>query len=238
MRTTILSIMATIGSLIGLVRCRSIQVTERKLQYCGSADQPTIETFGDPEVGPGIWVTNNDRNSNAQYFLYENSRDQKPWKFLSIPQGTCAFVQVCDTFQGRIVRGNVAVNLDGQSHTLGTWVEFSVTDGTVWGDISFLEGSDGGAIIVATDGSGVSRGCEADLLTGAPADALRINNGGNAVVDTVVDKPWRAGNAAAKQWLLQQCGSTSDQVYLAEPNHSIISSANARFEVVFVDGVA
>ena len=58
-----------------------------------------------------------------------------------------AFVTLCPTFEGRIVRGDFTY-LDGQKHLLGTWAEVNWhTDGSSWGDISLLEGNDGAAVI-------------------------------------------------------------------------------------------
>ncbi|CAJ2506928.1 Uu.00g081140.m01.CDS01 [Anthostomella pinea] len=227
---------AVAGSLASVASFRSVALQDREIQYCGAADQPTIRTCGDPEVGPGIWVTNHDKNPNVKYFLYENSRDEHPWKYLDIPQGTRAFLQVCPTFQGRMVRGTVAVNTNNMPHMLGTWIEFSIVGGTIWGDISFLEGSDGGALMATTDGSGLVRECVVDLLTAAPSHVLRVNDAGVAVVDTVVDKPWRATNHAARAWLNARCDE--NQIYIQEPNQAIIASSDGRFEVMMVDGVA
>jgi hypothetical protein len=38
---------------------------------------------GDPEVGPGFWITNND-GVKGDYFVYENSRDERPWKYITV----------------------------------------------------------------------------------------------------------------------------------------------------------
>lgn len=42
-----------------------------------------METAGDPEVGPGFWITNND-GVKGDYFIYENSRDNHPWKYITV----------------------------------------------------------------------------------------------------------------------------------------------------------
>ncbi|KAI0481155.1 hypothetical protein GGR56DRAFT_672193 [Xylariaceae sp. FL0804] len=231
--------LATISGLASLAHCAPIQ--ERQIQFCASADQPTIVTYGDAVTGTGVYITNNDVDPNVKYFFYENTRDDHPLKYLDIPIGSTAFVQVCSTFQGRIQRGTPAVNLDGQPHLLGTWVEFSISAGSLYADVSFLQGADGGAQITTTDGTDLSRGCTANLLTGAPAAALRVNDAGNAVVDTIVDSSYAAGNAVAKAWLLQQCGADDDQVFIQDPNvagESIIDSTNGRLAVQFVGGVA
>ncbi|KAI0024927.1 hypothetical protein F4780DRAFT_775407 [Xylariomycetidae sp. FL0641] len=218
------------------VPSQSTPLEGRQIQYCGLANESTFATTGDPVKGPGFWLTNDDLDPNVKYFLYENSRDTHPWKYVDIPIGDTVFIQVCPTFQGRVVRGTVPVNTDGLPHTLGTWLEMSWSDGVAWGDISFLEGSDGGAFLAATDGSGQARGCVADVLADAPPAALRANDAGLPVLDTVVDKPWRAGNAAARAWLDAVCDA--DQVFIQEPNHAIIASQDGRFDVAFIGGVA
>ncbi|KAI1492051.1 hypothetical protein F5X96DRAFT_692449 [Biscogniauxia mediterranea] len=239
---------AAISALLSIAYSSALPVQGREIIYCGGANDPTIATSGDPEEGPGIWVTNDDDDPNVQYFLYENSRDEHPWKYLTIPRGTRAFMQVCPTFQGRVVRGTAAVALvDGSSATTlrapRTWVEFSLSGGgaVAWGDVSFLEGCDGGARLAATDGSGLARGCAAPgLLSGAPADALAPSAAGtHLVLAAVVDKPAGGGppaNRAARAWLNAQCDP--DQVYIQDGNHAIISSADGRLDVVFMYGVA
>ncbi|KAI5928369.1 hypothetical protein F4810DRAFT_705311 [Camillea tinctor] len=241
MRTSTFSslILVAVGALTNLSHSSAVPIQRRQIKYCGGANESTIATKGDPEEGPGIWVTNEDNDPNVQYFLYENSRDWHPWKYLTISRGTRAFMQVCPTFQGRVVRGTSRALLDGAAHTLGTWVEFSLSGGTAWGDISFLEGCDGGVRLATTDGSGLARGCSApELLSGAPADALVRNAAGNLVLAAVVDAPAgdRPANRAAHAWLNERCDT--DQVYVQDGNQAIISSANGRFDVVFTCGVA
>ncbi|KAI1500480.1 hypothetical protein F5X99DRAFT_429445 [Biscogniauxia marginata] len=238
MRASTLSDLTTISTLAGLVHSRSVPVQSSQIQYCGGADEPTIATSGDPVEGPGIWVTNNDNDPNVKYFVYETSRDEHPWKYLDIPQGSRAFIQVCPTFQGRVMRGTAPANLDGAVHSLGTWIEFALGGGTAWGDISFLEGCDGGASIAATDGSGASRACAppGGLLVGAPAGALVGGGEGNLVLGAVVEKAGAPANRAAFAWLSARCDAS--QVYIQEQTEAVISSADGRFDVVFVDGVA
>ncbi|KAI0597656.1 hypothetical protein F4775DRAFT_602078 [Biscogniauxia sp. FL1348] len=241
MRTSTLSslTLAAISALVSIACSSALPVQGREIIYCGGENDPTIATSGDPEEGPGIWVTNNDDDPNVQYFLYENSRDQHPWKYLTIPQGTRAFIQVCPTFQGRVVRGTAALaqrSGEGAARAPRTWVEFSLSGGgaVAWGDISFLEGCDGGARLAATDGSGVGRACAAPgLLSGAPAEALAPSAAGHLVLAPLVGPP---ANRAARAWLNAQCDP--DQVYIQDGNRAVISSADGRLDVVFTYGVA
>ncbi|KAI0020446.1 hypothetical protein F4780DRAFT_779566 [Xylariomycetidae sp. FL0641] len=203
--------------------------------YCGEIDDPIKETTGDPEQGPGFWITNKDVDPNVKYFLYENSRNRHPWKYLSVPQNGRAFVQVCNTWQGRVVRGTLAVNGDGGEHNLATWMESNVdANGVMWGDVSFLEGCDGGGSVAATDNSGEKRECLVDMLTGAPAAALATKATGTKVIAPLVGVN---ANAAAAAWDATKC--SADTVWLNnDDSEPVISSSNGRFEYVFFKGKA
>ncbi|KAI1427524.1 hypothetical protein F5Y12DRAFT_712058 [Xylaria sp. FL1777] len=210
-------------------------MTEVTIDYCGGLDDPTIETTGDEEVGPGFWVINRDNSPEAKYFLYENSRDEHPWKYLSIPQGHTAFVSVCDTWQGRIVRGTPEINLDGKVHNLGTWFASSIgPNGWMWGDISFLEGCDGGGSVASTDFSYDVRECFEDLLTGAPSSALATKETGTKVLGKLVGD---APNQEANHWELSKC--SADNVWINGSDYRpIIKSTNGRLQFIFFKGQA
>ncbi|KAH6645257.1 hypothetical protein BKA67DRAFT_669353 [Truncatella angustata] len=205
---------------------------EVNIAYCGNGDSAPIHTTGDPEVGPGFWITNND-GIRGDYFLYENSRDERPWKYITIDDGARRFVQVCATWEGHIVRGTAAVNLDGKVHNLGTWAVSSVDPkGVIWGGLSFLQGSDGGGAVRSTDGSGQQRGCTVDVLSGAPDSALATKGSGAKVLDKVVGE---GASVTAEIWMVEKCNM--DDVYMQErgPN-PVIKSDNGRFEWVFSQG--
>lgn len=130
------------------------------------------------------------------------------------------------------MRGTPAVNRDGRKHMLGTWFEFNVDGaGVMWGDVSFLEGSDGGGKV--TNPRGDTRGCVADdLLTGAPADALTPKDTG-----TLALKRTAAGEApAADSWERTRC--REDQVYLYGGPNPVIDSHTGRLEFVAYKGKA
>ncbi|KAI1364508.1 hypothetical protein F5Y08DRAFT_353554 [Xylaria arbuscula] len=204
--------------------------------YCGGLNEPTIATTGDIPDGPGFWITNFDTSSNVRYFLYENSRDTHPWKYLSVvPFGT-AFVSVCPTWQGRIVRGTTETNLDGKSHNLGTWFTSSVApNGWMWGGISFLEGCDGGGAVESTDGSNVTRACYKDLLTGAPSSALAAKDTGTKVLGKLVGS---APNEAARDWELGKCSEKEVWINRGSSEGPVIKSSNGRLFFVFHKGRA
>ncbi|KAI1117569.1 hypothetical protein F5Y14DRAFT_403128 [Nemania sp. NC0429] len=223
------------GDSNGRVTGHSVTTTDSDIQYCGALNDPTIKTTGDDEDGPGFYITNNDNSSAVKYFLYENSRDEHPWKYLSLPVGTTAFVSVCKTWQGRVVRGVPEVNLDGKVHNLGTWFKSSIgPNGSMWGDISFQEGCDGGGSIAATDGSYAMHKCYEDLLTGAPPKALVTKQTGTKVLaKTVGDAP----NQAARDWELSKCNAS--EVWINENRDGpVIKSANGILEFVFYNGRA
>ncbi|CAJ2511185.1 Uu.00g068100.m01.CDS01 [Anthostomella pinea] len=205
------------------------------ITYCGDAGAATILTGGDPEEGPGFWITNNDDDPKVRYFLYENSRDDHAWKYLMIPQGGRAFVKVCDTWQGHVVRGTEAVNFKREVHNLGTWFVSNVDEnGIMWGDVSFLQGCDGGGSVKATDGSGVSRVCLQDMLAGAPAEALATKATGTQALARIVGD---GANQAARAWGMSKC--SPNEVWLDNLNsNSVISSANGRLEWVAYKGRA
>ncbi|KAI1352798.1 hypothetical protein F5Y01DRAFT_324060 [Xylaria sp. FL0043] len=208
--------------------------TEHDIVYCGGLHDPIITTTGDEEKGPGFWITNRDV-SGGNYFLYENSRDEHPWKSISIPEGKTAFVSVCNTWQGRVVRGNNQTNLDGKVHNLGTWFQSNVaSNGWMWGAVSFLQGCDGAGSVASTDDSKVVRLCYEDLLTGAPSSSLTAKETGTKVLSKVVgDTP----NQSAKDWELSKCNAS--QVFIDESNDGpIIKSTNGRLEFIFWKGKA
>ncbi|GAP85597.1 hypothetical protein SAMD00023353_1301410 [Rosellinia necatrix] len=221
---------------VAIVQCSPVKdVPNTDIKYCGKPDEPAIATTGDKEEGPGFWITNHDDSPEVKYFLYENSRDDHPWKYLSIAAGATAFVSVCDTWQGRVVRGVPKVNLDGRVHNLGTWFQSSVAaGGWMWGDVSFLEGCDGGGSVAAADGSNATRACLEDLLAGAPPSAFATKQtGAKALGKLVGDAP----NQAARDWELSRC-SAGDVWIDVGNNNPIIKSTDGRLKFVFYKGTA
>lgn len=150
--------------------------------------------------------------------------------------GATAFVSVCGTWQGRVVRGTPASNLDGGAHNLGTWFQSNLApNGWMWGDISFLEGCDGGGTVAATDGSADgTRGCREDLLTGAPASAFVLQRG-DANIKVLGKLVGDAPNGAARDWELSKC--SADQVWIDKDNSGpVIKSTDGRLNFTFYKG--
>ncbi|KAH9897367.1 hypothetical protein F4778DRAFT_231484 [Xylariomycetidae sp. FL2044] len=166
------------------------------------------------------------------YLLYENNRDFTPYKFVIIPPFQSAFISVCPTFRGRLVRGNHK-NLDGTKHLLGTWAELNWhPGGLTYGDISLLQGNDGAAVIRSLDGSGNIRGFSQDLLAAAPPTARAQKKSGAWCLAQI---DGAAGNPDARDWLYKFLDP--HQVYLQNDIDPVITSTNGKFEVVFYEGV-
>ncbi|KAI1813803.1 hypothetical protein GGS20DRAFT_586124 [Poronia punctata] len=202
---------------------------------CGQDIDYTIYTTGDAEYGPGVYITNLDQGTEGHYFLYENLKDNKPWKHVEVPVGQRVFVAVCPSWQGRVVRGLPAVNLDGKPHVQGTLFESALAeDGSIFGDISFLRGCDGGGSVNATDGSNLHRECFSDLLSGPPEWALSTKDTGTKYLGQIIgDK----SNGAAKDWMLSKC--SADHVWINPANYNpIVKSQNGRLDFVFYKGKA
>ncbi|KAL2757248.1 hypothetical protein ACRALDRAFT_1060655 [Sodiomyces alcalophilus JCM 7366] len=71
---------------------------------------------------------------------------------------------------------------------LGTWAEFSFDEAKkdIWGNISVLEGCDGGVEISTTDGSNIRKGFRDYILDGAPSGAMTRKRNGSPVIDKLV----------------------------------------------------
>ncbi|KAL7628500.1 hypothetical protein AAE478_000015 [Parahypoxylon ruwenzoriense] len=196
---------------------------------------------GDEEEvsGPGVLIWNYDPNNHGgvngtMFFLYESNHDYVPYKYTTIPSWSCAFIAVCSTFRGRIVRGNM-MNLDGQKHLLGTWAEVNwhanVT-GSAWGDISILQGNDGAAVIQSLDEASRVKGFTSDLLFNAPAKAWAQKATGSWCLDKIVG---RDANNATREWVEQFLDPRN--VYIQNNIDAVINSDNGRFQITFYQGV-
>ncbi|KAI1405357.1 hypothetical protein F4819DRAFT_510329 [Hypoxylon fuscum] len=202
----------------------------------GSCATKATQTFGDPDQnGAGIQLKNGDSQSRS-YFVYQNSCDYIPLKYITIGAGQTQFVSLPAGFQGRVVRGTEAVNLDGQPHTLGTWLELGL-DGTGkgWADVSLIRGCDGAVSVAAMDGSGVSTGFDdSSILDGAPEGAYDTKQSGAKVLkategllSVVVD--------VVRDYLASKLGY--DKAYIDDYHgNPVICSSNERFSATFYHG--
>ncbi|KAI1502520.1 hypothetical protein F5X99DRAFT_427158 [Biscogniauxia marginata] len=147
----------------------------------GSAE----EVHGDDDDGKryGLRIANRG-DAEATYFIYQNSCDCVPLKYVAVAAGGTRFVALAAGFQGRVVRGTAAMNLDGRPHRLGTWVEVNVgaDDGVGWGNVSLIKGCDGAAEVEALDGTGARTGFDDWLLDGAPPGAYKAKDNGVRVI--------------------------------------------------------
>lgn len=86
-------------------------VSRRALVSGWNCTTSAIPTPGDVDNGSnGVLVTNADAEWRA-FFLYHNSCDDIPWKYIWIGPGATRFVSLPALFEGRIVRGNDEVSL-------------------------------------------------------------------------------------------------------------------------------
>ncbi|KXJ85959.1 hypothetical protein Micbo1qcDRAFT_209521 [Microdochium bolleyi] len=205
--------------------------------FCRNETETPIFTYGDQDTGgPGLLVYNYDQSSHSgiggtMYLLYESNHDFVPYKFVIIPPRASAFVTVCPTFEGRIVRGDWTY-FDGEKHMLGTWVEVSYTpEGKIWGDISLLEGNDGAAMIESMDGYYNARGFTFDLLEHAPRDAWAQKASGTWCLDKIIGLE---ANYASWAWQSQFLDPWN--VYLTNEVNPVINSVNGRFRITFYKG--
>lgn len=124
------------------------------------------------------------------------------------------------------------MNLNGQKHLLGTWVEIEWFNGSSYGDISVLQGNDGAAMIQSLDGYNKTRGFALDILTNAPRTALAQKATGSWCLDMIVGPD---GNNATRDWELQFL--SPEDVYLGNDKDPVIDSSTERFVVTFYQGV-
>ncbi|KAH8645511.1 hypothetical protein BX600DRAFT_519523 [Xylariales sp. PMI_506] len=205
--------------------------------FCRNESDPPIYTWGDVDTGgPGVVLVNYDPLphepiNGTMFFLYESNHDYVPYKYIALAPYESAFIQLCPTFEGRIVRGS-SINLDGQKHLLGTWAEINWFNGISWGDISLLEGNDGPVIIQSLDGINKIKGFVVDVITNAPPGTLAQKSTGSWCLDMIVGP---TGNNITKRW--EETYLDPGNVYLENNINPVIDSANGRFEITFYQGI-
>ncbi|KAI1085439.1 hypothetical protein F5B20DRAFT_3447 [Whalleya microplaca] len=198
---------------------------------------PSVSQLIDGDVnnsGPGVELTNAD-NEDRTFFVYRNSCDNIPAKYIRIRSGETRFVSLPSDFQGRITRGTEKWNLMGLARPLATWVEITVDpQGTIWGDVSLIKGCDGAATLESLDGSNLKVGFDNWVLDGAPDAAYSVKPSGTRVIagteNTLVNIL-----SAPRDWLAQKIGY--EKVYIDDYHgNPVISSTNGRFAVTFYPG--
>ncbi|KAK6949518.1 hypothetical protein Daesc_009600 [Daldinia eschscholtzii] len=195
------------------------------------ATQAADATNDGDQGGAGVQLSNGGSGTRS-YFVYENSCDSIPLKYVTVDAGKSKFVALPALFQGRIVRGTDA-NLDGQPHLLGTWLEIGL-DGTGkgYGDVSLIRGCDGAVTLATDDGTGVSTGFDdPSVLADAPDGVFELGSDGSKVIEAtegllsvVVD--------AVRDYLASKLGY--DKAYIDDYHgNPVICSSNERFKATF-----
>ncbi|KAI1771191.1 hypothetical protein F4818DRAFT_430393 [Hypoxylon cercidicola] len=186
--------------------------------------------------GRGVQVKNADSQARS-FFVYANSCDNMPLKYVTIGGGQSAFVPLPQAFQGRIVRGTTQVNLDGKPHLLGTWLEIGLDgngDGKGYADVSLIRGCDGAVSVAAMDGTGAATGFDSSILDDAPSDALEAKNSGTKVIKAT-EGLWSAIVETSRNYLASKLGYGKAYIddYHGNP---VICSSNERFSATFYQG--
>lgn len=193
------------------------------------------KTNGDKVKGRGLKITNGDSVKRG-FYIYQNSCDAVPYKYIWIPAGKTRFVQLPKMFEGRIVRGSNKWNLHGTPRLLGSWLEFSFDEhNVIWGDVSLIRGTDGAIAVWSTDAQKRRhKGFRNWILDGAPkkaytkkpsgAKVIRPTEGKNAVI-----------NKVARDYIMRKVGAK--KVYVDDSHAKpVINSQNGRFGVWFGRG--
>ena len=105
-------------------------------------------------------------------------QSSSPGQTIKLGPNENQFVSLPVTWKGHIQRG---------TELPATWVEFQVASdnagGASWGNISLEQGCDGGATI---QGDGAAFGFSKDIVSGAPAAAVRNKPNGQKALDTTM----------------------------------------------------
>lgn len=197
-----------------------------------------ILTWGDhDDGGRGITITNAG-NDWRGFYIYHNSCDKVPWKYIWIEAGKTQFVSFPERFEGRIQRGVDQFMLNGQPQTLGSWFEISWDKYNVgWADVSLIRGCDGGILTWALDNQGDKwKGFTQWILDGAPEGSYDMKNDGQWVIKAT-EGVNAAINTIPRDWDMQKVGA--EYVYVDDSHGSpVISSNNARFGTYWPEGRA
>ncbi|KAK7999679.1 hypothetical protein PG990_012279 [Apiospora arundinis] len=201
-------------------------VGPQKRWTCSSSP---ILTWGDSDNGgKGITITNADKGGWRGFYIYHNSCDYVPWKYIWIDAGATQFVSLPDGFEGRVQRGVDSSMLSGSPQTLGTWFEISFDkNGVGWGDTSLIRGCDGAALLWSLDGSGAWKGFTQYVLEGAPSGSYDMKNDGQWVIKYTENGDGSI-NTIPRDWLISQIGT--DLAYVDDYHgNPVIASGNGRF---------
>lgn len=186
-----------------------------------------ILTWGDEDDGGlGVTVTNADSDWRG-FYIYENSCDDYPYKYVWINAGATEYVSLPAGFQGRMTRGQDAYNLGGTPQLLATWFEITIDQYNVmWADVSLIRGCDGAALIWSLDNSGGWKGFTQWILDGAPEGAYDMKTDGQWVLKYTENGDGSI-NTIPRDWEVAEVGA--DYVYVDDAHVGpVISSQNGR----------
>ncbi|OIW30565.1 hypothetical protein CONLIGDRAFT_630537 [Coniochaeta ligniaria NRRL 30616] len=197
---------------------------------------PTF-TWGETDTGgKGVQITNADGDWRG-FYIYHNSCDSVPYKYIWINAGETEFVSLPADFEGRITRGVDSSMLSGSPQLLASWFELSYDGaGVGWADVSLIRGCDGGILTWSLDNSGAWKGFTQWILDGAPTGAYDMKNDGQWVLKYTENNDGSI-NTIPRDWEIQQVGA--EYVYV-DDNHGspVISSSNGRFGTYWPAGRA
>ncbi|ROT37078.1 hypothetical protein SODALDRAFT_351446 [Sodiomyces alkalinus F11] len=192
-----------------------------------------VESGGDRDNGgKGVLLQNADSGPARWFHFYHSSYDNMVYKSVKIRSGETVFVSLCDGFEGRIQRGT-ETNWERSIQKLGTWAEFSFDEAgrDIWGNISVLEGCDGGVEIATTDGSNVRKGFREYILDGAPSNAMTRKRNGSPVIDKLVGHD---ANRAADEYIRRRLNPS--MVDISNNQQTAVKSGNMRMRFIFHRG--
>ncbi|KAI2469817.1 hypothetical protein F4781DRAFT_206300 [Annulohypoxylon bovei var. microspora] len=208
----------------------------RALAARSNCSAQAVDATGATDTGgAGLNITNGDSESRS-YFVYENGCDSMPSKYVTVDAGATAFLALPASFQGRVVRGTADVNLDGQPHSLGTWLEIGLdASGTGWADVSLIRGCDGAVSIAAGDGTGATTGFSDNSVINDATDAiLEAKDSGAKAIKATEDSLVQVLTDVTS-YLSGKLGYTV--AYLDDYHgNPVICSTDGRFDVTFYEG--
>ena len=228
----------------GLIRGTDYNTTNELSKRDGTKDgwicndhTTPILTWGDnDDGGHGIQLTNTASDWRG-FYIYHNTCDNIPWKYIWIAAGATQFVSFPALWEGRIERGVDSSMLNGQAQGLASWLEIAWDiNGTGWADISLIRGCDGGILTWDLGNSDSWKGFTQWILDGAPASAYAQKADGQSVLKAT--ESWDGSiNTDVRDWELQKVGE--QYVYVDDAHgNPVISSSSGRFGSSWPEGRA
>ncbi|KAK8149420.1 hypothetical protein G3M48_007013 [Beauveria asiatica] len=219
----------------GGLKRKTFNTTEESLGKRWACSSQSILTWGDnDDGGRGISITNAG-NDWRGFYIFHNSCDGTPWKYIWIEAGKTQFVSIPAGFEGRIQRGVDAQMLNGQPHLLGSWLEFSYDSSDVgWIDVSLIRGCDGAILVWDTTNGDKWKGFTQWILDGAPNGSYDLKDDGQWVIKAT-EGPNGVVNTIPRDWDQQQVG---DQYAYIDDDHAKPVINGYRFGTYWPEGRA